>query len=223
MPGARVDVLTGDGANVYLRQVMFDGALRQQGSWGDKRLGGGTPNPHLVATSDLLDDAGFNRTHWRYGEGESAQMLVFDGQTTYSAQVYSKRVGRSMVYFPGESYVKLAAYPNGQRTGSRKKLRAGTDDGAKWGETVPIYVRAMALAGNTLLVSGMPDSVDPKDPLAALEGRAGGVLWAVSALDGKKLAECRLNAPPVFDGLIAADGCLYLSLTDSRVICLGGK
>ncbi len=62
-----------------------------------------------------------------------------------------------------------------------------------------------------------------KDPLAALEGRAGGVLWAVSALDGRKLAECRLEAPPVFDGHIAAKGCLYLSLADGRVICIGGK
>jgi len=27
----------------------------------------------------------------------------------------------------------------------------------------------------------------------------------------------------VFDGLIAADGCMYLSLTDGRVVCLGEK
>jgi hypothetical protein len=69
----------------------------------------------------------------------------------------------------------------------------------------------------------MPNSIDTKEPLAALDGRVGGVLWAVSAHDGKKLAESRLDAPPVFDGLIAAGGRLYLSLTDSRVICLGAK
>jgi outer membrane protein assembly factor BamB len=227
MPGARVDVLVGDGANVYMRQVMFDAELRQQGSWGGQRLGSGAPNPHLVATSDLLDDAGFNRTCWRYSDGKNlgqggAQMLVFDAETTYSAQIYSKRVGRSMAYFPGEGYVRLAALPHGQGTRSRKRRKGAADDGAGWNKTVPIFVRAMALAGNTLLVSGMPDRVDPKDPPAALEGRAGGVLWAVSALDGRTLAECRLDAPPVFDGLIAADGRLYLSLTDGRVVCLGG-
>jgi len=32
--------------------------------------------------------------------------------------------------------------------------------------------------------------------------------WAVSAADGKKQAECRLDAPPVFDGMAAANGCL---------------
>ena len=28
-------------------------------------------------------------------------------------------------------------------------------------------------------VWGLPNSVDPRDPLAALEGRAGGLLWVV--------------------------------------------
>jgi hypothetical protein len=128
-----------------------------------------------------------------------------------------------MVYFPGEGYVRLSAQPGDQGTRERAGRRRAADDGAGWNRTVPIYVRAMALAGDTLVVAGMPDSVIPKDPLAALEGRAGGVLWVVSALDGKKLSECRLDAPPVFDGLIAAEDRLYLSLADGRVVCLGGK
>ncbi len=35
---------------------------------------------------------------------------------------------------------------------------------------------------------------------ASYRNRRGGILWAVSAADGKKLAEYRLDAPPVFDG-----------------------
>ena len=224
-PGALADVLVGDGTNVYMRQVMFDAELRQQGSWGGKRLGNGAAKPHLESSSNLLDDAGFNRTTWSYGGSVSRGPggLVFDSKTTYSADAYTKRVGRSVAYFPGEGYVRLSARPSDQGTRKRKGRRRPADDGAGWNQTVPIYVRAMALAGDTLLVTGVPDSVNPKDPLAALEGRAGGVLWVVSALDGKKLAECRLNAPPVFDGLIAAEGRLYLSLADGRVVCLGGK
>ena len=224
-PGALADVLVGDGTNVYTRQVMFDAELRQQGSWGGKQLGSGVPKSHLMSSSNLLDDAGFNRTTWRYGSSVSRGPggLVFNSETTYSAEAYTKRVGRSMVYFPGEGYVRLSAQPSDQGTRKRKGRRRPADDGAGWNQTVPIYVRAMALAGGTLLVAGMPDSVIPEDPLAALEGRAGGVLWVVSALDGKKLAECRLDAPPVFDGLIAAEGRLYLSLADGRVVCLGGK
>jgi hypothetical protein len=49
------------------------------------------------------------------------------------------------------------------------------------------------------------------------------VLRVYSAADGKTLAEQPLDAPPVFDGLIAASGCLFLSTTDGRVVCLGQR
>ena len=85
---------------------------------------------------------------------------------------------------------------------------------------------------------------------AAFDGRAaaeppprlwrglGSELWAVSAADGQKLAEQKLDAVPVFDGLIAsaggspppgeeprpdAGGRLYLSTRDGQVICFAGK
>jgi hypothetical protein len=78
----------------------------------------------------------------------------------------------------------------------------------------------MALAGDVLFVAGPPDLVDPDDPMASFEGRKGGVLRAISASDGKLLAERHLAAPPVFDGLIAAGGCLFSSTTDGRLVCL---
>ena len=40
------------------------------------------------------------------------------------------------------------------------------------------------------------------------------VLWALSTTDGKKLAEYPLDSPPVFDGLIAANGRLYITTID---------
>jgi hypothetical protein len=49
------------------------------------------------------------------------------------------------------------------------------------------------------------------------------VLWAVSAADGNQLAEIKLESPPVFDGMIAANERLYISTTDGKVVCLGGK
>ena len=52
----------------------------------------------------------------------------------------------------------------------------------------------------------------------------GGELLALSASDGKTLAQFdRLAAPPVYDGLIAANGALYLSTADGMVHCFGGK
>ena len=84
-------------------------------------------------------------------------------------------------------------------------------------------VRAMVKAGDVLFVAGPPDVFDAEDPLAAFEARAGAKLVAVSADDGKPLAQTPLESPPVFDGLIAAGGRLFASLRDGSVVCLAGK
>jgi outer membrane protein assembly factor BamB len=91
----------------------------------------------------------------------------------------------------------------------------------KWSAWIPVRARAMVIAGETLVIAGPPDVLDAKDPLAAFEGRAGGVLWTISAKDGKKIAECKLASPPVFDGMIAANGKLYLATRDGKIACMG--
>jgi len=110
----------------------------------------------------------------------------------------------------------------------------------KWAAgTPPIQARALVLAGQTLFVAGPPDVLNeeqafenPDDPAtqaklaaqaAALEGRQGGQLLAVSAADGKLLAARELGAMPAFDGMAAAQGRLYVSTVDGRVICLGSE
>ena len=97
----------------------------------------------------------------------------------------------------------------------------------------------MVLAGGTLFVAGPPDLVDEEEAgrrrddavlqakLArqgeALRGGSGATLLAVSASDGKKLAEIRLDCPPAWDGMAAAYGRLYLSTQDGKVVCLAAK
>ena len=101
-----------------------------------------------------------------------------------------------------------------------------------------VITRAMVVAGDTLFVAGPPDLIDerrafylPDDPevqatlkrqAEALEGRHGGQLWALSKSDGKVLARYALDTIPVFDGLAAAGGRLYLTTVNGRVLCLGG-
>jgi len=86
-----------------------------------------------------------------------------------------------------------------------------------WIARVPLRVHGMVLAADTLFIAGPPDEVDAEDPLASFEGRLGGKLWAVSAVDGKTLSQCELASPPVFDGMAAANGQLYLSTMDGHV------
>jgi len=49
------------------------------------------------------------------------------------------------------------------------------------------------------------------------------VLLTFDPRDGKQLDEYALSAPPVFDGLSAADGRLYLSTTDGKLTSLVGE
>jgi len=104
----------------------------------------------------------------------------------------------------------------------------------KWSHSVPILARAMVLADRTLFIAGPPDVVDEEQAFrdvgdpdaqaklaaqdAAMAGAEGASLWAVSADDGEKLAEYRLDSLPVFDGLIAAANRLYLVATDGSVL-----
>jgi outer membrane protein assembly factor BamB len=90
-----------------------------------------------------------------------------------------------------------------------------------WTARVPIRVHGMVLAADILFIAGPPDVVDPKDPLASFKGRMGGKLWAVSSADGRKIAECELASPPVFDGMAVAYGHLFVATMDGTVLCFG--
>jgi hypothetical protein len=92
-----------------------------------------------------------------------------------------------------------------------------------WTQWLPVRIRAMVKAGDTLYVAGPPDVLDPKDPFAAFEGRKGARIVAVSGRDGTKLSETEIESPPVFDGMIAAAGRLFASLQDGSVVALTGK
>jgi len=182
---------------------------------------------------------------------KAGQLVVFDDDTTFAVKFFYRRHQWSPKFFPeGKGYL-LFADSNANEPGFLKKGKKGErmlhwlpdetrqdryrrgGQGAekgtgyvrhappKWQTMIPIRVRAMLLAGDRLLVAGPPDVVDPDDPLAAFEGRKGAVLQVVSAEDGLPLASRRLDSPPVFDGLSAAAGRLYLATRDGKVVCLG--
>ncbi|MFV1964699.1 MAG: PQQ-binding-like beta-propeller repeat protein [Pirellulaceae bacterium] len=92
-----------------------------------------------------------------------------------------------------------------------------------WTRWLPVRIRAMVKANDALFMAGPPDEMDAQDPFAAFDGRKAARLVAISAADGKKLSETSLATPPVFDGLIAANGHLFASLRDGSLVCLGGE
>ncbi len=55
----------------------------------------------------------------------------------------------------------------------------------------------------------------------AWQGKRGGLLRTVSLEDGKPLATCKIDGVPVFDGMSAAAGRLYLATQDGKIVCFG--
>ena len=135
---------------------------------------------------------------------------------------------------------KKPAAKTKQRVSKMLLLSRETQDAKiahQWTQDLPLVVQAMVLADDTLFVAGPPDVTDEVKLLASfdqpdtqkllarqaatLDGEEGSLLWAVSTTDGKKLAARRLEGLPVFDGMAAAGGRLFLSTADGSVVCLG--
>jgi len=225
----------------WLERTQKDLLQQLRGAYGGYSLGDRQIGLHVFTPAGFLDDTWFNRTFWMYSAtwpgyyiahraSKTGQLLVVGPEKTYAVQGYPTRNFQSPLFVPGEKGYLLLADANDNEPVLDHRTR-GTTKGwgftrmkpPVWHDWVPVRVRAMVLAAGHLFVAGPPDVVDPDDPMAAFEGRKGAVLRALSAADGKTLAEGRLEAPPVFDGLIAASERLYLSLEDGTVLCLGGR
>jgi outer membrane protein assembly factor BamB len=181
-------------------------------------------------------------------EGE---ILAFDGKELFGTRAYP--MGRHSVFDPRESgyvlfagaidYKPPAPRPAGEgpakpgRKGGRRAGKAGSGKAkrsgraakpsfryvGKWLVHVQAAARGMVRTADTLFIAGTPNVYDPRDPSGAIRGRKGGVLLAISPSDGRTLAEYKLDSPPVFDGLIAAGGRLYLATKDGRIVCMAGR
>ncbi len=224
MLGGLPDVPASDGDSVYLRQMRFDQNGREQ-----------KPDvPHLFSPAGFLDDSWWHRTYWivgtRIGSGWggwarvgnqtiSGRLLVQDTSSVYG---YGRtRYGNGIHLGLGDVGHHLFAASRGPGEVT-KPAESGVS--YQWSREVPLIVRAMVFAGRTLFVAGPRDLPDRDDDGLVLLGEAAeAVLWAVSPADGAKLAEYELDSQPVFDGMAAANGRLYLATRSGEVLCLAGR
>ena len=228
---------------------------------GSRQGGEGT---HLFCPTGFLDDTWFHRTYWLYartwGSGWCGYFIA--GKHAPGGKILC--VGDDRVYVFGRQpqYYRWTTPLEYRLFAARKEWKAAprkpqpaekaaakgkekrrtaqpspvtNEANYAWTTTVPILVRAMALADRTLFIAGPRDVLDESgrgklDPAreklivkqeAAYLGKAGAVLRAVAAADGRTLAESRLPSPPVFDGMAAANARLYIALMDGSVVCLG--
>ncbi|MEA3367122.1 MAG: PQQ-binding-like beta-propeller repeat protein, partial [Planctomycetota bacterium] len=208
MPGALGEILTADGRHVYLRDMVFDARGRRQQKG----------EPHLLTLTGFRDGTWPHRSYWIFGTHTSlstgcsgqernlvyGRLLVFDGSTVYG-------YGRARLHWSNQ--LQDGPYRVFARDRGKQEER--------WTKPMPIRVRAMVLAGEVLFVAGPPAAVGGGSEEGGEQPEP--LLLAIAAADGAELARCRLDGSPVFDGMAAAGGRLYLATTDGRVLCLAGK
>ena len=247
------DVLSSDGTDIFMRQLRLDkqGAVQPgnvphlfsaagflDDTWWHRtywQLGTGMPGGY---------------TRW-FAAGEvrpSGRLMVMDQERIYGFGRLNQydHVG-SHVGLGKMAYLLYAAnrsdFGVDAAAANRKRLPWSAkkpDIPTQWKRKIDLLARGMVLCGKVLFVAGPPDLFgvapgDARHPYSpasveslrsqreALDGTKGCLLWAVSTVDGRRLSEHKLDGLPAWDGLIAANGRLYLTMQDGTVCCFSGK
>jgi outer membrane protein assembly factor BamB len=164
-------------------------------------------------------DDGTARDHSVHrNDGTIQQGTVVEGKFGKAIQFSARQKGANSTAKPGNSLVD-----------------------PKWTQDIPIYVRAMVLAGKHLFIVGPPDVIDEEETFQkltesdeevqqllaqqdqALGGSDGAMLLAINTDTGEAVHGLQLSSLPQWDGLAAAGGRLFLSTRDGKVICFAGE
>jgi outer membrane protein assembly factor BamB len=208
MPGARADILTGDESCIYLRDMVFDkrGVVLPEGK------------AHLFTLTDFLDDSWPHRSYWIFGK----RCSISTGCSGRDRNLIFGRLlvfNDSMIYGYGRRQVH---WSNQLQDGAYRLFAVKRDDGkAEWAKSVKVHVRAMVLADKVLFVAG--PYVEAYDGQVDIGQSRRAVLMVISASDGAELARYELDSTPVFDGMAAAYGRLYVSMENGNLLCLSRK
>jgi hypothetical protein len=221
MRGALTDVLVADGGSIFLRNLRFDSMLREHEA----------RRPHLFSTSSLLDDTEHNRSYWVIGTGDFSRtpvaypwivakalavpyglMLSFDEKTVWSVQRGKARGARDVYGIVAMTRPDPAAAANAVPDFQKRPSGKGVD--VLWKIRLSLRPRAMVRAGGVLLIGGRVNE----------SGAAkNGAHHTVATRDGAIVSQVPLVASPVWDGMAAAAGRLYVALEDGSVTCLTGN
>jgi hypothetical protein len=244
MPGALPDVLASDETSIYMRGQRFDKDLSQQkptvahlfcpagfldkswwhrtywmygvrmqtgwGGWG--KAGYEAPAGRLMVVGES-DVYAFGRLN-QYGTHGAHVGLPADlhpwGDTPGKTPHY--------ILFASGKVPDILKLEKAIRRGFDKRLEP------KWTQSLDLWVRAMVLAGDALFLAGTSDPTQDgtSDPDPFRSDKTG-TLRVVSPVDGSQLTEYPLSAPPAWDAMAAADGCLFVATTDGKVTCMKGR
>jgi outer membrane protein assembly factor BamB len=133
-----------------------------------------------------------------------------DGRITGEALAFSKKLGVAAWRYRFGVPKKMMK----KKRKNQRFLYATGGGKNKWllDENIKQQMVGVVLAGETAYMAGLPVSLDPKDKSE---------LWVLSGVDGKRLQTISLGSRPVYDGLSAAGGRLYLATENGTLTCYG--
>ena len=230
--GLKNDVLVSDGEYLYIKDIAFNPDCTEAATKG---------NPHLIATGrSLLDEYWHHRSLWVIDTETpylpngllSGNLVCFRGSDAYTFRSHTG--GRNSQFSPAQNYElrrsEILPEARKDKTAKNNKTPPKPPGPARgvWGGRIDIIAKAMVLAGagsaapskDVLFLAGVRNPKVPVKVEAALQGKMGGLLYAMSTKDGRKLCELPLPSLPVYDGMAATPGHLYLALRNGEVICL---
>jgi outer membrane protein assembly factor BamB len=243
--GVTNDVLVTDGKSIFLKHMKIDPqtlAVHRQAWWQfsgpDGKLksyakpGFALPvqaerTPVLSSASGFLDDELFGRAHVQLDGAEFFNRLCFDENRAYGIR-HSRGPGHFQFHLPGKEGFPVLCFER-KSTKAKPKVDARTrrrqkgsgsvpaDYRVLWRHKLPLRPSALVAAGDHFYLGGGPDEVDPDDPLASSEWRAGGLLYVLLRSDGTTVARQELSAPPVHEGILPLPTGLFLVLRDGTV------
>jgi hypothetical protein len=243
MDGVNTDMLSGDGSNIFMKQECFTADLQK----GPKDLPhlfgvhGFLGEEWFVRSYWLLGTnvrAGWG--NWASGnETTFGRIICFDEENAYGyGRVLIKSAATGHQADDYHLYgVKKVMMQTGLPKPNKKKAQQAAKPAVQrlekpkpfWADTQSLIARAMVLTQDKLVVAGPPDLrkksegllayENEDEALASFRGEKGVWLRVINSKDGKKLSDQALNAMPVFDGLSAAQGRIYLALKNGQVQC----
>ncbi len=201
----------------------------------------------FASGSELADDAALAVT---FDDGSARDMSTNrNNGTLEGGKVVEGKFGQAILFTSGAGAPGAKRQANNQNKAKNDPAKSEAEKATsaqsnslvkpKWTNDVPIYVRGMVLSGLRLFIVGPPDTIDEestfqqlteKDPVVqkllqeqdeALDGKQGAMLLSIDAQTGEESHRLQIESLPAWDGLAGANGHLYLSTLDGRIISFG--
>jgi len=225
LPGSLPDILVYQDDTLYLRDRPFDlDGIEKVGQY----------RPHLYCSAGLLDPTWWHRTIWIWGPrawgrasgwaiagrmNPSGRLLVLSDSQVYGYKFSEHGQGeKAHTLFCADKQVKKTGETLKNNNAAIVKHVTPTKAVYHWQVPAGLAVRGMVKAGDKIFAAGSKG-----DPVRFDASADAALLSVFNTSDGQSLSSLALPAQPVFDGMAAANGRLFMSLVDGQVVCYTGE